>query len=86
MRYKRLPQTVFAYTMEAGVVSNLQNNYAQAYCTQYGLSRVHPIRLKKYAHETLSLIFKWDGVPPNIFFGNSKEQTLGKFAKKMLRG
>ena len=36
MRYKRLPHSVFADTMEAGVVSNRQNKYAQAYCTQYG--------------------------------------------------
>ena len=30
MRYKRLPHPVFADTMEAGVVSTLQNKYAQA--------------------------------------------------------
>ena len=82
MRYKRLPHPVFADKMAAGVVSNHQNKYAQAYCTQYGWSRVHPMRLKKYSHETLSLIFKRDGVPPKIVVDNSKEQTLGKFAKK----
>ena len=57
MRYKRLPHPVFADTMEACVVSTHQNKYAQAYCTQYGWSRLHPTRLKKHAHETLSLIF-----------------------------
>ena len=36
MIYKRLPCPVFADTMESGVVSTRQNNYAQAYCTQYG--------------------------------------------------
>ena len=40
MRYKRLPHPVFADTMTAGVVSTRQNNYAQAYCTQYGWSRI----------------------------------------------
>ena len=82
MRYKWLPHPVFADTMAAGVVSNRQNKYAQAYCTQYGWSHVQPIRLKKQAHETFSLILKRDGVPPKIVFNNSKEQTLGKFAKK----
>ena len=82
MRYKRLPHLVFVDTIEAGVVSTCLNKYAQAYCTQYGWSRVHPMMLKKYSHETLSLIFKRDGVPPNIVVRNSKEQTLGKFAKK----
>ena len=40
------------------------------------------MRLNKHAHETLSLIFKRDGVPPKIFVDDSKEQTLGKFSKK----
>ena len=82
MRYKWLPRPVFADTMAAGVVSTCQNKYAQAYCTQYVWSRVHPMRLKKHAHETLSLIFKRDGVPPKIVVDDYKEQTLGKFAKK----
>ena len=82
MRYKRLPHPVFDDTMAAGVVSTSQNKYAQAYCTQYGWSRVHPMRLKKHAHENLSLIFKRDGVPPKIVVDNSKEQNLGKFARK----
>ena len=37
---------------------------------------------KSEAHETLSLVFKRDGVPPKIVADNSKEQSLGKFAKK----
>ena len=82
MRYKRLPHPVFADTMEAGVMSTRQNKYAQAYCTQYGWSRVHPMRSKKHAHENLSIIFKRDGVPPKIVVDNSKDQTLGKFANK----
>ena len=82
MRYKRLPHPVFADTMAAGVVYTRQNKYAQAYCTQYGCSRVHPMRLKKHDHETLSIIFKWDGVPPKIVVDNSKEYTLGNFARK----
>ena len=73
MIYKRLPHPVFSDTMAAGVVSTRQNKYAQAYCTQYGWSRVHPMRLKKYAHETLSLTFKRGGIPPKIFVENSKE-------------
>ena len=82
MRYKRLPHPVFADTMAAGVVSNCQNKYDQAYLTQYSWSRVHPMRLEKHAHKTLSFIFKRYGVPPKIVVDNSKDQTLGKFAKK----
>ena len=35
-----------------------------------------------YAHETLSLLFKKDGVPSTMVMDGSKEQTLGKFRKK----
>ena len=40
------------------------------------------MKLKSEAHETLSLLFKRDGVPPKIVVDNSKEPTLGKFLKK----
>ena len=73
---------IFMENAEVWVPKSPQNKYAQAYCTQYGWSRVHPMILKKHAHETLSLIFKLDGVPPKIVVDNSKEQTLGKFARK----
>ena len=32
--------------------------------------------------EALSLVFKRDRVPPQMVVNNSKEQTLGNFAKK----
>ena len=83
LRYRRLPHPVFSDTMTAGgVVSTRGNKYGQAYCTQFGWARVHPMRLKSEAHETLSLMFKRDGVPPKIVVDNSKEQTLGQFKKK----
>ena len=40
------------------------------------------MRLKNHAHETLSVIFKRDGVPPKIVVDSSKDQTIGKFSKK----
>ena len=82
MIYKRRPHPVFGDTMAAGVVSTCQKKYAQAHCNKQSWSRVHPMRLKNHAHETLSMIFKRDGVPPKIVVGNSKQRTLGKFAKK----
>ena len=83
LRYKRLPHPVCSDTLKAGgVVSTRGNKYGQAYCTQFGWARVHPMQLKSEAHKTLSLMFKRDGVPPKIVVDNSKEQTLGKFKKK----
>ena len=37
---------------------------------------------KSEAHETLSILFKRDGVPPKIVADNSKEQSFGNFARK----
>jgi hypothetical protein len=34
-------------------------------------------------HESLSLLFHWDGVPPTMIFDGSKEQTLGNFKRKL---
>ena len=82
LRYNRLPHPVFSDTMKAGVTSAQGNKYGQAYCTQFGWARVHPMKLKSEAHETPALLFKRDGVPPKIVVDNSKEQTLGRFKKK----
>ena len=42
----------------------------------------HPMKKKNEAHETFSLMFKCDGVPPRMILVNSKEQSLGEFRKK----
>ena len=44
------------------------------------------MKLKSEAHETLSMVFKRDGVPPKIVVDNYKEQTIGKFVLEMSRG
>ena len=42
------------------------------------------MKRKSEAVETLSLVFKRNGVPPNVVVDNSKEQSLGKFRAKCL--
>ena len=37
---------------------------------------------KREAHETLSMVFKRDGVLPHMILDNSKEQSLGEFRRK----
>jgi len=37
---------------------------------------------RKDAHETLSMMFKRDGVPPRLIVDGSKEQTLSQFKRK----
>ena len=47
--------------------------YAQVYPTDFGWGRVHPMKCRNEAHETLSLLLTWD---------NAKEMIHGKFYQK----
>jgi hypothetical protein len=51
----------------------------QAYATSFGWAPAHPMKGKGEVHETLSLVFQCDGVPPTIFTNDSKEQTQREF-------
>ena len=78
LRYRRIPHQVFSDTLQSGCLSAARMKYGQAYCTSFGWSRCHPIKKKSEAHETLSLMFKHDCVPPRMIVDNSKEQSLGE--------
>jgi hypothetical protein len=41
------------------------------------------MKRKGDAHETLSLLFHRDGVPPVMIMDGSKEQTLSDFRRKL---
>ncbi|KAI2489517.1 hypothetical protein MHU86_25076 [Fragilaria crotonensis] len=40
------------------------------------------MRKKSEAHEGLSLLFQWEGVPNTLIMDGAKEQLLGQFRKK----
>ncbi len=81
--YKQLPHTTFIDTLFAGTPSRSGNKCAQAYSTSFGWTRAHPMTRKGEAHETLSLLFHCDGVPPTMAFDGSKEQCKGDFKRKL---
>ena len=54
--------------------------YSQVYMTGFHWCREHPMKLM--THDSLSLLFQRDGVPPKMIMDSSKEQTLGRFKKK----
>ena len=83
LRYKQLPHPIFTNTMFAGTASVGGNKWAQVYTTSFGWCRAHPMKRKGEAHETLSLLFQRDGVPPSMIADNSKEQILGEFKRKL---
>jgi hypothetical protein len=83
LRYKQLPHTVFTDTMFASTVSCQGNKMAQIYSTSFGWACAHPMKRKGEAHETLSLMFNCEGVPPTMVTDGSKEQTQGDFRRKL---
>lgn len=83
LRYRRLPYPVFSDTMFAGTKSRPRGNKcAQVYSTSFGWTRFHPLKTKSEAHESLSLLFKRDGVPPRLITDNAQEEQRGEFGRK----
>jgi hypothetical protein len=83
LRYKQLPHTTFTDTMFAGTPSRSGNKCARVYATSFGWARAHPMTRKGEAHETLSLLYHCDGVPPTMVLDGSKERTKGDFMRKL---
>jgi hypothetical protein len=77
--YKHVLHTMFSDTLFARYVSRQGNNMAQAHATSFGQARAHPMKRKGDAHETLSLVFQRNGVPPTMVTNDSKVQTKGEF-------
>ena len=61
-----MPDPVFSDTRKAGNTYKSGNVYGKAYCTSYGWSRCYLMQNKSEAHDTLSMIFKCDGVTPKM--------------------
>ncbi len=81
--YKRPLHTTFTDTMFAGTPSHSGNKCAQVYSTSFGWARAHPMTRKGEAHETFSLLFHCDGVPPTMVFDSSNKQCKGDFKRKL---
>jgi hypothetical protein len=82
LRYRRLPMEIFSDTLISKIKSQRGNLYAQVYGARNGWTRAFPMKAKSDAHESLSLMFARDGVPPAMIVDGAKEQTLGEFRKK----
>ena len=82
LRYDRTNHQLFTDTLIAGTTSKRGNKYSQVYGKSSRWARDHPMNLKSELHETLSVLFKRDGVSPEIVMDGSKELNLGKFHQK----
>ena len=59
------------------------NKCAQVYATDFGLARAFPIASRSEAHETLLLLFAWDGILLACSCNNARELLQGKFHQKL---
>ncbi len=82
---KQLPHTTITDMLFAGTPSHSGNKCAQAYSRSFGWARAHPMR-KDESHETLSLLFHCDGVPPTMVFDGLNKQCQGDFKRKLPQG
>ena len=74
---------MFSDTLFSSIVSKDGNKCAQVFCTDYGWTRVYPMKKKSEAHEALLLLFSCEGIPPVMITDGSKEQVQGQFRKKL---
>ena len=66
----------------AGTPSSHGNKYAQVFVMNFGWCRVYPMHNKSHANEAFSLLFKQEGVPPDMICDGYFQQTKGHFAHK----
>ena len=67
----------------ASIVYRKGNRCAHVYTTDYGWARAFLMTSRNEAHETLSMIFTWDSVPPPCICVNTKEMIQGIFYPKL---
>ena len=80
--YSRVAHKMFCDTLIAGTSSRRGNKYAQVFATNFGWCHIYPLQLKSQAYKALSIVFKQEGVPPDMICDGSLEQTKGHFARK----
>ena len=77
-----MPDPVLSNTLKASTRYKHGKVYGQAYFTSYGWSLRHIMQDKSKAYDTLSMMFKRDGVPTKMVVDKPKEQSLGGFSRK----
>ena len=73
---------MFTDMMFANSVSQQGNKCTQVFSTSNGWVCAYPMKKKSEAHEALSLLFQWEGVPNTMIMDGALEQLKGKFRKK----
>ena len=73
LRYRRISSDMYTDNAQSVVISKIGNKYCQFFSLLFGWVRAFPMPKNSCAHETLSLLFKRDGVPNTMIMDGSKE-------------
>ena len=74
---------LFGDTMSAGTKSKNGNKCCQVFTTNVGWAHDHPLMQKGEVHEALLLVFKRNGILPEMILDGSMEQIKGNFKHEL---
>jgi hypothetical protein len=83
LRYRCLPVTCFNDTMLSNSKSRQGSKAYQLFCTANGWTRAFPMAKEKDAHDAISLLFHWDGVPNVMVMDGYNAHIQGDFRRKL---
>ena len=66
---------MYTDTMFASKISLRQNTCGQVYTNDFDFTRFYPMKDRKQMYETLSKLFREEGVPTNLIVDGSREQV-----------
>ena len=78
-----MPRPVLGDTMFVGTESKNGNKVCQVFAINFGWAHAHPLKRKREVHEALSLMFKHDGVLPEMILDGLIEQATGDFKHEL---
>ena len=73
LRYSRLNINMYTDTMFASKISFRQNTCRQIYTNDLDFTRFYPMKDRKQMHQTLSKIFREEGVTTNLIVDGTRE-------------
>jgi len=82
LRYKRLNHAVFHDNLKANITSSRGNNCAEIYATDFGWSRIFPMKKESDVHESLDMFLSRYGIPESLVSDGAKAYTGGEYKKK----
>ena len=82
LRYRRLNHNVFHDTFHSTVPSLRGYKCCEIYATDFGWSRVFPMKKESDVHETLDLFLNRYGIPEALISDGAKSYIGGDFKKK----